>query len=212
MICSLSTTFFYQNCSEIESTSASTAQIEYLPLFTNQLKLFESSENSRNCKNINEVLYSNSFNLCFEVNDSCAYGVLVENGFRPVDKNLEDKITPDPEITNLDQLESGTSDLSSQMPGSEPVNSDSEPDLETRIKNCQIFVDINDLKPTDFLIVSSQDLGYTPKSDEMCSMALEPMVNFKNRTCLTATDGCQAAFLKKKGYVKDYFSICPQVP
>jgi hypothetical protein len=209
MICSLSTTFFYQNCSEVDNTMASASQIEYLPLFTNQQKLFESPPASKSCGKINEVLYSNSFNLCFEVKDSCVYASLVKNGFSAVDKSMGNKIKPDLEVINLDQIE-GEAALSSQDSAPDTLNS--EPDLEARIKNCQIFVDINDLKPSDFLVVDINELGYSSAKDEMCSMSLVPMVNFKNRTCLTATDGCQATFLRKNGYVKDYFSICPQVP
>lgn len=208
MICSLSTTFFYQNCAEIENTNVSPTQIEYLPLFTNQLKLFEDSKAMRNCKNLNEVLYSKSHNLCFEVSDTCSFALLVKNGFKPIEKNLENKITSE-EPASLNGGERQLA-LATEVTLPNTPAMVEELDLKARIQNCQIFVDINDLKPVDFKVIGAPEVGYTPKPDVMCSMTSEPLVNFKNRTCLTAMDGCQSAFLKEKGFVHDYYSMCPQ--
>ncbi len=192
MMLSLSTTFFYQNCSEIETTStaasksASKADITYLPLFTDQLKMLGSKKEIGTCKKINEVLYSETHNLCFEVSDSCGFALLLGHGFKVVERALSQKST---------ESETGAEFR--------------EPSLEDRVKNCQIFVDITDLKPQDFMVISANDLGYVPDSDQMCSQSIESLVNFKNRTCVTASDGCISGFLKKSGFVKDYYSICP---
>lgn len=189
MICSLSTTLFYQNCSEIENTSASMVRTDfsYLPLYTNELKMISTEVQKSNCGKINEVLYSETHNLCFEVLDSCGYAALLEHGFKVVSRPLDEKFEESQTSTNEDQ----------------------QPSLEERVKNCQIFVDIADLKPSDFVISSSVEVGYQPNPDIMCSQSLEYLVNFKSRACVLATDGCQSGFLKKNGYVKDYFSVCP---
>ncbi len=189
ILTSLFTTFFYQNCSEIESTTVQTGPIEYLPLLTNQMKLFgsqavESDSQPSRCQNLHEILYSQEHNLCFELKDSCTFAQLAENGFKPVKQNLGRKLENNAEVENTD--------------------------LKALIQNCQLFVDINDLRPIDFSIVNVATLGFKQDPNLMCSQSLEPLVNFKNRTCLTATDGCQSTFLKKLGYVKDFYSICPQ--
>ncbi len=148
--------------------------------------MITSETENRNCSKINEVLYSETHNLCFEVSDSCGYASLVERGFKVISRNLSQK--------------SQEVSLSSN---------DEQPSLEERVKNCQIFVDIADLKPSDFILSSSNEAGYQPNPDLMCSQSLETLVNFKSRTCISATDGCQSSFLKQKGYVKDFFSVCP---
>lgn len=215
--CSLFTTFFYQNCSEIENTSVVGGQVEYLPLFTNQLKLFEATSEiqqpTNRCRNMHEVLFSKEHNLCFEVNDSCAFATLAENGFKPVIQNLGRKLQiTEPIVITRSQSSvsdsTGEAELSSleKTQTTEPE----ETDLKALIENCQLFVDINDLKPVDFKVVTAAQAGYQANPDLMCSQALESLVNFKTRTCLTATDGCESNYLKKQGFVRDFYSMCPQ--
>lgn len=208
MICSLSTTFFYQNCSQVEQNSMSVSQVEYLPLFTNEVQLFEQTSSSKSCRKVHEVLFSQNHNLCFEVNDSCVYSQLVTNGFKPVDLNLNKKA----KLTQESSVKSLTENQDSRdLAAFEDTESiEDEPDLKALVEGCQIFVDINDLQPVDFLEVTPNSVGYT-QSSNACGMAMESLVNFKNRTCSLATDTCQSGFLKKNGFVKDYYSLCPQV-
>lgn len=211
------TTFFYQNCSEIENTSVNSGQVEYLPLFTNQLKLFEAVEDTplseNQCRNLHEVLFSNEHNLCFEVNDSCAYATLAKNGFKPVIQNLGRKLQINEPILITKNSSSALNNSSEAEFSSLEKTQISEPeetDLKALIENCQLFVDIKDLKPVDFKVVSATQAGYQANPDLMCSQALESLVNFKTRTCLTAKDGCQSSYLKKQGFVRDFYSMCPQ--
>lgn len=188
MLCSLFTTFFYQNCSEIENTEAKVerAEFSYLPLYTQELKIISSVQKGTDCTKISEVLYSEAYNLCFEVSDSCGFEVLIDKGFSVIDRSL-------------DQINTA------EMASSEATS----PSLEDRVKSCQIFVDITDLKPNDFLPISAYEANYKPDPELMCSQSLESLISFKSRTCVVATDGCQSQFLKKSGYVKDHFSLCP---
>lgn len=220
ILSSLFTTFFYQNCSEVENTSVVTKHVEYLPLYTNQLKLFEAETNvnatQNSCSKMHDVLFSSQHNLCFEVSDSCAYATLAEHGFRPVNLNLGRKLElREPVILSNAPAMKAVSGQNSEMDLSSVESSDEssnagESELKALIHNCQIFVDINDLKSTDFLVTTSNQVGYQPDPDLQCSQALEPLVNFKTRTCMTARNGCESSFLKKQGFVNDYYSVCPQ--
>ncbi len=188
--------------------------IEYLPLFTNQLQLFELAAQNPNCSKINEVLYSKSHNLCFEVDDSCSYSLLVKNGFTPVDKSLGQKaklLSGESELDiAYDPLPPTDGDELSFASQLEAAKDDNQVmDLHDLVKSCQLFVSINDLKPSDFRIQRLDSFNYKPDPHSLCSMQIEPMVNFKSRTCLLATDGCQSSFAKDQGFVKDYYSICP---
>ena len=217
ILCSLFTTFFYQNCSEVENTSVVTKHVEYLPLFTNQLKLFETDSNvnatQNSCAKMHDVLFSSQHNLCFEVSDSCAFATLAAHGFTPVNHNLGRKLeVREPVIlSNAPVMKTANSEMEfASVESADESASTGESELKALIHNCQIFVDINDLKPTDFLVIKSKEIGYQPDPDLQCSLALEPLVNFKTRTCMTATDGCESSYLKKQGFVNDYYSVCPQ--
>lgn len=189
MFCSLCTTFFYQNCAQVEDSmtqNSVVSEITFLPVFTDEIRLFDLNTESKNCKPINEVLFSKAHNLCIEIKDSCAFSGLVELGFQVIDKALKGKIE--------------SNDFALDEP---------EPDLESRVSNCQIFVDTRELKTDFFKSISPSSLGYESQPETMCSQSLIQMVNFKTRSCSLARNGCQASYLREKGFVNDFYSFCP---
>jgi hypothetical protein len=158
-----------------------------LPVFTDEMRLFDFKNiESKNCKSINEVLFSKTHNLCLEIKDSCAFAALLELGFQVIDKSLKEKIE--------------SNDFALDEP---------EPDLESRVKNCQIFVDTRDLKTEFFKTLNAADLGYVSQPETVCAQSLSQMVNFKTRVCSLARNGCQASYLRTQGFVNDFYSFCP---
>lgn len=179
---------FYQNCAEIENSSAAmSSEIAYLPLYTNEDEFFEEKTNSGKCSKITEVLYSENHNICFEVNDSCEFAQLIEKGFKVVNSKLDSK--------------DDSGEISEEY---------IELDLMGRIKNCQLSVDIRDLKTDDFVLIDPADFRYLEPEDTMCAMKFDVMVNFKHRTCVRSPNSCFSSYLEKKGYIRDYYSICPR--
>lgn len=217
-------TFSYQNCSQLEHEAVvPMSHIEYLPLYTNQMKLFDSKDNVSGCRSLHEVLYSELHNLCFEVQDSCSYAKLTQQGFKPIDLSIAKKAKPpanttrDIYLASVNTSSKDNNEISfASLNGIENIvaeaedDEDTETDLQALVRSCQIFIDINDLKSTDFLALTAEKVGYKAEPGVMCSMSIESFVNFKNRTCVLATNGCQSDYLMQTGFVKDYYSICPE--
>ncbi len=78
-------------------------------------------------------------------------------------------------------------------------------DSEDAYQSSHLFYSAED---DDLVVVHPDDLGWSQKSDQVCTQQIEAMINEQNRWCSLGKNGCEISFLKTKGFRVDEDQVC----